>query len=64
MQQWHKKKVVNHLNVTSTHYHWTLQHIVQLDLEIYFQLFFWPALYATPGTSAYMETRFQYKQVY
>ena len=41
----------------------TYDHFVQLDLEIFYQQFFWPALYATPGTPAYMETCFQYKQV-
>ena len=41
----------------------TYDHFVQLDLEIFYQQFFWPALYATPGTPAHMETCFQYKQV-
>ena len=41
----------------------TYDHFVQLDLEIFYQQFFWPALYATPGTPAYIETCFQYKQV-
>ena len=38
--------------------------VYQLDLEIFFKLFFWPALYSTCGTPAYFETCFQYKQVF
>ena len=37
---------------------------IQLDLETYFKLFFWPGLYSTVGTPSYMETCFHYKQVH